>query len=160
MVLKKNNDVLYNSIWKYSNSDIRSAVQILEGANLLKSDDFFIKGFSTAQIIKNANTSRDILKGYLSKKNHNNSDITEYHNLQKDLISLTKMEELNLSRQSNQNLQDIFNKDFEIKKTRLDQLETKIKHKNPEYFQQVAENTWSTAEKIKRLLITIFRIIS
>jgi hypothetical protein len=54
MVLKKNNDVLYNSIWKYSNSDIRSAVQILEGANLLKSDDFFIKGFSTAQIIKNA----------------------------------------------------------------------------------------------------------
>ena len=137
MVLKKNNDVLYNSIWKYSNSDIRSAVQILEGANLLKSDDFFIKGFSTAQIIKNANTSRDILKGYLSKKNHNNSDITEYHNLQKDLISLTKMEELNLSRQSNQNLQDIFNKDFEIKKTRLDELERKIKDKNPEYFQLI-----------------------
>jgi CHAT domain-containing protein len=139
LVSKKYNDILFNSIWRYSNSDIDSAVQILEGVNLLETEDFFDKAFNTAQIIKNSNTARDILKGYLSKKNQTNSDISEYHNLQKDLISLTKMEESVLSRSSNQSLllQNKFNKDFGIKKNRLDELETKIKKTNPEYFESI-----------------------
>jgi CHAT domain-containing protein len=137
LVSKKYNDVLFNSIWRYSNTDINAATQILEGANLLESDDFFDKAFNTAQIIKNANTSKDILKGYLSKKNQSNPDISEYHNLQKELISLTKLEESTLTRTSNKILQDKFNRDFEIKKNLLDEFEQKIKKSNPEYFQSI-----------------------
>jgi len=137
LVSKKYNDVLFNSIWRYSNSDINAATQILEGAKLLENDNFFDKAFNTAQIIKNANTSRDIIKGYLAKKNQSNPDISKYHNLQKELISLTKLEEATLTRTSNKILQDKLNKEFEIKKNLLDQLEQKIKKNNPEYFQSI-----------------------
>lgn len=137
LVSKKYNDSLFNSIWKYSNTDIVAAVKVLEGANLLESDEFFQKAFNTSQIIKNSNTSKDILRGYLSKKNQTNPDITQYHNLQKELISLTKIEESSLTRSSNKILQAKFNKDFEIKKNLLNELELKIKKSNPEYFQSI-----------------------
>lgn len=137
LVSKKYNDALFNSIWRYSNIDIGAAVNVLEGAKLLESEEFFQKAFNTSQIIKNSNTSRDILRGFLSKKNQSNANITQYHNLQKELISLTKIEEATLTRSSNIILQDKFNKDFESKKNLLNELEQKIKKSDPEYFQSI-----------------------
>ena len=137
LVIKKYNDTLFNSIWRSSNKDLSSAIDFLEGSNFLESPYFFEQAFSTAQIIKNANFSREILKGYLSKQNQNNPDVVEYNNLEKELISLIKMEEFELGRSKTILSQNKFQKNFEIKKNRFDLLEGKIKKNNPEYFKSI-----------------------
>ena len=137
LVLKKHNDTLYNSIWKSSNTNLNAAVDFLEGSNFIKSEIFFNQAFNTAQIIKNSNFSRDVLKGYLSKKNQDNPEISQYHNLQKELISMIKMEELELTRTVNTSTQDKFKKDFENKKNKFDLIENKLKKTNPEYFRSI-----------------------
>jgi CHAT domain-containing protein len=137
LVLKKYNDTLFNSIWRNSNKDLNSSIDFLEGSNFLDTQYFFEQAYSTAQIIKNANFSREIIKGYLSKKNQDNLDIVEYNNLEKELISLIKMEEFQLDRSKKNSTQDKFQKNFELKKNKFDLLESKIKKNNPEYFKSI-----------------------
>jgi len=136
LVLEKYNDQLFTSIWRISNKDQSSVIDFFEGYNILKSKNFFDQAYTTAQIVKNANPSREILKGYLTKKDNQNKDLIEYGNLEKELISLIKMEELELTRKKAIN-QEQFQKTFNEKKNKFEELEKKIKIKNPEYFQSI-----------------------
>lgn len=137
LVLQKYNDIFYNSIWRTTSNDLNSAVDFLEGAKLINSNDFFNKAFNTAQIIKNSNFSREILKAYLSKQSGENSALYEYHNLQAELISLTKMEEIKLTRSADNIVQSKFKKEFEEKKNKFNLIEDKIRVSNPEFFKSI-----------------------
>ena len=92
---------------------------------------------NTAQVIKNSNFSREILKGYLAKKNSENTLLFEYHNLQTELISLIKMEELKLTRSADKITQATFKKDFDEKKDQFSLIEDKVRLANPEYFKSI-----------------------
>ena len=137
LVLLKYNDIFYNSIWRTTSNDVNSAVDFLEGAKLMNSNDFFNKAFNTAQIIKNSNFSREILKAYLSKQSGGNPALIEYHNLQAELISLTKMEEIKLTRSADYIAQNKFKKEFEEKKYKFNLIEDKIRFSNPEFFKSI-----------------------
>lgn len=137
LVLQKYNNIFYNSLWKTSSNDLNSAVDFLEGSQLINSSDFFNKAFNTAQVIKNSNFSREILKGYLAKKNNENILLFEYHNLQTELISLIKMEELKLTRSADKITQATFKKDFDEKKDQFSLIEDKVRLANPEYFKSI-----------------------
>jgi hypothetical protein len=137
LVLQKYNNIFYNSLWKTSSNDLNSAVDFLEGSQLINSSDFFNKAFNTAQVIKNSNFSREILKGYLAKKNNENTLLFEYHNLQTELISLIKMEELKLTRSADKITQATFKKDFDEKKDQFSLIEDKVRLANPEYFKSI-----------------------
>jgi len=137
LVLKGYNDIFYNSIWRTTSNDINSAVDFLEGSKLINSEDFFSKAYNTSQIIKNSNFSREILKAYISKKNQENPELTKYHNIQSELISLIKMEELKLTRSADKVTQSAFKKDFDFKKNEFNLIEDKIRITNPEYFKTI-----------------------
>lgn len=137
LVLKRYNDIFYNSIWRTTSNDINSAVEFLEGSKLINSEDFFNKAHNTSQIIKNSNFSREILKAYISKKNQENPQLTKYHNVQSELISLIKMEELKLTRSVDKMAQNEFKKDFDYKRNEFILIEEKIRITNPEYFKTI-----------------------
>jgi len=149
LILTKYNESLYQSIWRPSVNDSKSSINLLEVSNLLNSETAFNKAFVSSQIVKNSNTSRDIIRGYLLKTN-NSKEIIEYQNLQKELISLSKDESLELKNntsnlpnqlisnitsqastiKSSENLSNI----YKFKSDKLIELENLIKKNNPEYF--------------------------
>ena len=149
LVLQKYNESLFQSIWKPSITDSDAVINLIEYSNNINSDDIYNKAFISSQIIKNSNTSRDVIKAYLSKKIQSN-EINEYINLQKDLISLSKTNELKLvdatqNKTQIEKLQEISGQKkpdpleasviaFNLKSQRLDELENKIKKNNPEFF--------------------------
>jgi CHAT domain-containing protein len=140
-ILENYNDPIFSSVWKSSKNDVNLVLKLLKSAEL-SNDEFLInKAYTTAQVIKNANDTRDIIKGYLAKSNVDNNDLNLYHNLQKEIISLTKYEEasllINASNLTNKSNQDLFNKKFEKIRASLSEVEDKLKNKNPEIFEPI-----------------------
>ena len=140
-ILENYNDPIFSSVWKSSKNDVNLVLKLLKSAEL-SNDEFLInKAYTTAQVIKNANDTRDIVKGYLAKNNADNNDLNLYHNLQKEIISLTKYEEasllINASNLTNKSNQDLFNKKFEKIRASLSEVEDKLKNKNPEIFEPI-----------------------
>ena len=140
-ILENYNDPIFSSVWKSSKNDVNLTLKLLKNAELSGDELLINKAYATAQVIKNANDTRDIVKGYLAKNNADNNDLNLYHNLQKEIISLTKYEESNLlkntSNLANKSNQELFNKKFEKVRAALFEVEVRLKNKNPEIFEPI-----------------------
>ena len=140
-ILENYNDPIFSSVWKSSKNDLSLITKLLKSAELSKDELLINKAYTTAQVIKNANDSRDIIKGYLAKNNPDNNDLNLYHNLQKEIISLTKFEESNLlinaTNLGNKTNQEAFNKKFEKVRASLVEVEDKLKKQNSEIFEPI-----------------------
>jgi len=136
-VLSSYNDSIYQSVWKPTTNNVNATIDFFEVSNLIKSKEFFEKNFLTAQIIKNSNNSRDVIKSYLNKK-MNNPTISEYQKLRTEIIALEKNDIFRLSNLKFQSQPDITDaviiNAYNNKIKRLSELESEIKVQQPDYF--------------------------
>jgi CHAT domain-containing protein len=136
-VLNSYNDSIYQSVWKPTTNNVNATIDFFEVSNLIKSKEFFEKNFLTAQIIKNSNNSRDIMKSYLNKK-LNNPIISEYQKLKTEIIALEKNDIFKLSNLKSQSEFDITEavilNSYTDKIKKLSELESEIKVQQPDYF--------------------------
>jgi len=134
LIIQKYNDSFYDSIWKFSGNHIDSTIELFELSSQLNSKEFFDKIYSTAQIIKNSNISREVLRSYISKK-INNEEILEYQNLKNELINIEKNNNFKLSAITNiDEIDSALEKNYDEKIQKLHKLEINIRDKYPEYF--------------------------
>ena len=136
-VINYYNDQIYQSIWRPNIQDKDIGNIYLEAANIFKTNSAFKqKAYSIAQIAKNTNTSRDIMKAVTRKgmKDKNNL-ISNYQKLQQKLLVLSRSKQFKPKESiGNKSIDEKFNKEYRKVQEELLSLEKKIKKQNPEYF--------------------------
>ena len=136
-VINYYNEQIYQSIWRPNIQDRYIGSIYLEAANNLKKNSVFQqKAYSIAQITKNTNTSRDIMKAITKKdiKDEGNL-ISNYQKLQQRLLVFSRNQQFKPKESAgNKSLDKKFNKEYRKTQKELLSLENKIKKQHPEYF--------------------------
>jgi hypothetical protein len=133
------NEQIYQSVWRPKVDDKSMGNGYLEAANHFKdSKTFQQKAYSVAQIGKNTNTSRDLIKS-IAKKNLKKDDdenlINMYQNLQQKLLVLSRNKQF---QPKELKVKVIVNEKINIEYRKIQKellsIENLIKKRNPEYF--------------------------
>ena len=133
------NDQLYHSIWRPNFGDNFLGNVYLESTEYFKNDRTFQqKAYAIAQVGKNTNTSRDLVKSAIKGdfKSGDEQLIKEYHNLQQKLLVLFRSKQFKPKEAINSvQLDKKINTEYKKVQEKLLQVEKLIKKQNPEYFE-------------------------
>ena len=133
------NDQLYHSIWRPNFGDNFLGNVYLEATEYFKNDRTFQqKAYAIAQVGKNTNTSRDLVKS-ANKNDFKGGDeqlIKQYQNLQQKLLVLFRSKQFQPKEAVNSELaNEKINTEYKKVQEKLLQVEKLIKTQNPEYFE-------------------------
>jgi len=139
LIVNYYNDQIYQSIWRPNFDDNFIGTLYLDAVKYYKNDKVFQQNaYSIAQLGKNTNTSRDLVKSVKNSnfKGESEQSIKQYQNLQQKLLVLFRSEQFKPEIFKSSQLADKqINREYEKVQKELSRIEKLIKKQNPEYFE-------------------------